>query len=67
MIRTPDGVIDVTAIQKLAAEHLKLDSVIVTDEIKMAVGLLATVTEELESHIERLEKMRVTMVYQNNI
>lgn len=66
-VRTPDGAIDVRAIQKRAAEDLRLDSVIVTDDIKIAIGLLATVTDELESREKQLEDVRVTHIYRSNI
>jgi len=67
LLRTPDGVIDVRAIQKRAVEDLKLDSIIVTDDIKMAIGILDTVIDELESREKRLEDLRVTQVYRDNI
>lgn len=67
LLLTPDGAIDVRAIQKRAADDLRLDSIIVTDDIKAAIGLLATVTDELEEREKRIEELRVTQIYRDNI
>lgn len=61
MIHTPDGLIDVTAVQKRAAEQLAAG--VITDDIKLAVGLLATMTEELESRECQIKDLRETMTY----
>jgi hypothetical protein len=61
LIRTPDGVVDVTAVQKRAAEQLK--GGVVTDDIKFAVALLATVSEECEAQHNQNEALRETMTY----
>ncbi len=63
MLRTPEGVIDVRRAQQLAAAQLHH----CTDEIKIAVGLLATMIDELEAALRRNEELRETMVYRNNI
>lgn len=60
-LRTPNGTIDVRAIQKRAAEQIP--HFVVSNEIALAVGLLATVTDELESRIKQLEELRETMNY----
>lgn len=56
MLRTPDGTIDVRALQQRAAEQLAAG--VVTDDIKAAVGLLAAVTDELESMHSQVENLR---------
>ena len=60
-LRTPDGVIDVNAVQKRAAEQLK--GGVVTDDIKLAVGILATMTEEMDARDRMLDDLRETMTY----
>lgn len=65
MLRTPEGLIDVRAIQARAAEQLKAG--VLTDDIKLSVGLLATLTDELESREEQLKDLRVTQIYRDNI
>jgi hypothetical protein len=63
MLRTPDGFIDVRAIQKRAEEQIKSGSFVVSNEMVMAIGLLATVTDELEANQRQIEALRETMTY----
>lgn len=61
LVRTPDGIIDVRAIQLRAADQLK--SGVVTDDIKAAVGLLGTMVDEMDELQKRLDEMSATLIH----
>lgn len=60
MLMTPGGPIDLHAIQQRAASQLTAGQL--TDDIKMAVGLLATVIDELNSQQQRIEALREVLI-----
>jgi hypothetical protein len=73
MMLTPNGPVDLTALQERVAAQLK-NCIFVTEDIKTMAELFSTLIEEMESKSKQLENLREdiedvrrTMVYRDNI